>query len=59
MGMSASSEAVCNARDTNQKQEQKQTCLGFLVAIDVEEPWKAVRVLALLKATGEGSQFAL
>lgn len=57
-GMSASSEGVYNAGDTNQKQEIELICPGFLL-IEVEEPWKSVRVLAWLKTTGEASQFAL
>lgn len=55
--MSASNKTVCNAGDTNQKQESELICPGFLLSI--EEPWKSVRVLALLKTTGEDSQFAL
>lgn len=44
-GMSASSEAVCNAGETNQKQESELICPGFLLNIGVEGPWKSVRVL--------------
>lgn len=35
--MSASGEAVCNAGDTNQKQESELMCPSFLLT-EIEEP---------------------